>query len=105
MKPRHRIIDRQEVLVSPQAFGSAGDRLARDLPLHLGIVILDFIRPKALLAHVHRRDRGAMAALFTFETKDVAHVRSEQSKKISLFRLRRGFACDPGSIFLSVPAA
>ena len=48
----------KQVAIPPQALRPARDRLARDLAAHRRVVVLDLVRPEALLADVHRRRPG-----------------------------------------------
>src|SRR5262249_10792539 len=73
MEPGLRLIDGQKVLVAPQTLRPARDRLARDLPLHLRVVVLDLVRPEALLADVNGRHRRAVAAFLAFQSEYEAH--------------------------------
>src|SRR5215218_8829945 len=106
MKPRHRLLHRQEILVPPQALRPLRDRLAGDLTLHRGVVVLDLVWPKALFADVERLDADPVAALFTLETQDVVHGRVFPSRhagvetKNGLF-IRRGRRMRYGILFLS----
>src|SRR3954465_7099956 len=87
MKAGHRLFNRQQILVSPEALGPARDRLARNFALHLRVVVIHLVRPEALLTNMHRRHRHAVAALFAFESENEVH-RVHQKRKASSHKKR-----------------
>src|SRR4051812_37438436 len=98
MEPNARHIDRQQIRISPQALWPACNRLARDLALHLRVVVFHFIRAETLLTHMHRRHRHAVAAFLALESQDVAHVDTKKETS-SIRRGREEGDC----FFLSFP--
>src|SRR5580704_6084213 len=66
-------IDRQQFAIAPQVVRPLLDYRARDRRANPRVVVSDFERTKAGLAHVKRTYRILLAALATFQIGDVAH--------------------------------
>src|SRR5271156_2596297 len=66
-------IDRQQFAIAPQVVRPLLDRRARNRRANPRVVVSDFERAEAGLAHVERTYRILLAALATFQIGDVAH--------------------------------
>src|SRR5271156_102709 len=81
-------IDRQQFAIAPQVVRPLLDCRARDRRANPRVVVRDFERTKAGLAHVERTYRILLAALATFQIGDVAH----RSPRFLLLAQRLRFA-------------
>src|SRR5260370_34189622 len=63
-------IDRQQLAIAPEVVRACRDRRARDRGANLRVIVGDFERSEAILAHVQRLDRIFLAALAALEISD-----------------------------------